>query len=106
LDLYGYENEIELIGKPALKTIVYEEDVNMMTTFLEDLKSKMIVVVPNLRRLHKNGDSINTEMYISKLIINDSLHMQLSFIDITEKLELENRLIKNKEKYKGLFNNG
>jgi PAS domain S-box-containing protein len=105
LDFYGYKNKTELIGKSALETIVYKDDIGEVITTRDKLNYKTTATISNVRHPHKNGWPINTETHISKLIIDNLPHIQLVSIDIRERLTLEAEALEKKILFQNLFEN-
>jgi PAS domain S-box-containing protein len=105
LKLYGYQSKSELIGKPAIETMVYKDDIDKVINIRNFLKHQSVASTEHVRLLHKNGTPIITETHISKLEIGNKLHIQIISKDIRRRVFLEEKALETKLLFESVFEN-
>lgn len=104
LNLFKYKSKKDIIGKPALKTLVLKEDYTVIEDARNRLDKEKVILLPKVMQIKSDGSVFTSESYVSKFDIGGVSYIQVNSRDITKKLELENRLMSSEEKFKGLFN--
>ena len=92
--IFGYTKE-EAIGKSTLDLIIPQEEKTMTLKYLEDLETKQ-VIHREVPRLHKDGHTVLTELYVFPVKDAQGTVTRLAIIlrDITERKAAEARMLK------------
>ena len=107
LNIYGYKDEKDIIGKSPVKTIVHPDEKSVIEKAGNELAKSSTgepVYIPQVKLLKANGTFLIAEAYLSITMINEVRHVQIVSRDITKRIKLEQQLLKSEEKFKGLFN--
>lgn len=103
LDMFGYDDESQIIGEPAMKTLVFPQDYDIVRQIKDKLKTQKIGFLPKVRLLKKDGSVFISENYASKILINGVPHLQVSCNEITERDEARMKLLASKKRFEELF---
>ena len=105
LDQFGYQEKSQVIGKNALKTTVLEDDLHIVKKARKIQENQNFSFIPSIRLKRKDGSIFISETYISSLIIENKVHLQVISTDITERKQAEDVLKKSEKEYRALFEN-
>ena len=94
----GYKDLSELNSSHFYNLLIHKKDRDRGKEILNMEKSKSIFFIPQLRMLKKGEEEFIAEVYISSLYIEEKLHKQITFRDITERKRTEKLLKKEEQK--------
>lgn len=103
LRLFGYENKEDIIGKPALESVVFADDYPLVKSARKRFKKENSVFLPKIRHVRQDGSVFHTETHISQVTVGGIPHLQIISRDITNREKLEKELRQNEEKFRGIF---
>jgi len=95
LKQFGYESKEDVIGKAAVETIVFPEDVELMWNVREELENRETAYIPCIRLLKSDGSIFMSESRISTVVVEGKVHLQITNRDITERKVFEKKLMKS-----------
>ena len=105
LELYGYADKDEIIGEPALESVVFPEDIKMVKKARKERKEGVPFFIPSVRLLKKDGSFFYAEAHASTFVFDGKQHLQISTRDITEAKKAEETLLESERKHRTLFQN-
>lgn len=102
LALYGYESKSDIVGKPAIKSIIFHKDIDIIKNARKVGKQDPFFI-PAVRVVRADGSRFFAEAHASTVILDQKPHLQISTRDITAAMESAGELMESERRYRTLF---
>jgi PAS domain S-box-containing protein len=105
LRLHGYDKKSQLVGRPALETLVHKDDIDYLKQVRDQGSGDSPVFIPKVKLIKKDGTVFTAEINLSTVLLNDKPHRLISSKDISESVKTKKILLESEKKFRNLFEN-
>lgn len=102
LELYLYKDKTEIVGKSAMKSIVFGKDIEIISDAREKGKGGPFFI-PAVRVLRADGSRFFAEAHAATVVLDGTPHLQISTRDITSAMKAEQELKDSEARFRNLF---